>query len=58
MRVATGAHRANQHHSGAVFYRRERDQNKGLIYLETKLPMKNVDNLVQTLMLIKRHSAN
>jgi len=34
-------HRADRHHSGAGLYRTVEDQNKGLIYLETKFALKN-----------------
>ena len=37
LRVVTRPHHAVRHHSGAGFYRTVGDQNKGLIYLETKL---------------------
>jgi len=36
LRVVTRPHRTDRHHSGVVLYRRVGDQNKGLIYLETK----------------------
>ena len=36
-----GPHRTDRHHTGAGFYRTEEDQNKGLIDLAIKFPVRN-----------------
>ena len=52
LRVVTRPHHAERHHSGAGLYRTVGDQNKGLIYLETKFALENANICRQEPLLI------
>jgi len=54
--VVTRPHRADRYHSGAGFYRTVEDQNKGLIYLETKFAFEKAYIYRQKTLLILRIS--